>query len=239
MKTMIKDTLILFAITLVAGALLGFVNELTKEPIAQYEADKKASACGEVFYEVNEDGELAQVAELTFEACSEEEIKKLNEDIKDKIQGNIVIDEVYRAYLEPSLIENENISDMAEDSAAGLGTIISEDSFYGYVIGVTTKEGYNGEISFYVGITKEGRLKGVSLLQIAETPGLGMNAESVLLPQFRDVEAGHFTVVKTGAVGPDEIDAITSATITSDAITGGVNAAYECYILLQEGGDAS
>lgn len=214
MKTMIKDTLILFAITLVAGALLGFVNELTKEPIAQYEADKKASACGEVFYEVNEDGELAQVAELTFEACSEEEIKKLNEDIKDKIQGNIVIDEVYRAYLEP-------------------------DSFYGYVIGVTTKEGYNGEISFYVGITKEGRLKGVSLLQIAETPGLGMNAESVLLPQFRDVEAGHFTVVKTGAVGHDEIDAITSATITSDAITGGVNVAYECYILLQEGGDAS
>lgn len=214
MKTLIKDTLILFAITLVAGALLGFVNELTKEPIAQYEADKKASACGEVFYEVNEDDELAQVAELTFEACSEEEIKKLNEDIKDKIQGNIVIDEVYRAYLEP-------------------------DSFYGYVIGVTTKEGYNGEISFYVGITKEGRLKGVSLLQIAETPGLGMNAESVLLPQFRDVEAGHFTVVKTGALGPDEIDAITSATITSDAITGGVNAAYECYILLQEGGDAS
>lgn len=214
MKTLIKDTLILFAITLVAGALLGFVNELTKEPIAQYEADKKASACGEVFYEVNADGELAQVAELTYEACSEEEIEKLNEDIKDKIQGNIVIDEVYRAYLEP-------------------------DSFYGYVIGVTTKEGYNGEISFYVGITKEGRLKGVSLLQIAETPGLGMNAESVLLPQFRDVEAGHFTVVKTGALGPDEIDAITSATITSDAITGGVNAAYECYILLQEGGDAS
>lgn len=213
MKTMIKDTLILFAITLVAGALLGFVNELTKEPIAKYEADKKASACGEVFYELNEDGELVQVAELTFEACTTEEIAKLNENIKDKIQGNIVIDEVYCAY--------------------------SANSFYGYVIGITTKEGYNGEISFYVGITQEGRLKGVSLLQIAETPGLGMNAENVLLPQFRDVEAAHFTVVKTGAVGPDEIDAITSATITSEAITGGVNAAYECYILLQEGGDAS
>lgn len=226
MKTMIKDTLILFAITLVAGALLGFVNELTKEPIAQYEVDKKASACGEVFYEINEGGELVQVEELTFEACSEDEIKKLNEEIKDKIQGNIVIDEVYRAYLALDIMDEENVSDVVEDS------------FYGYVIGITTKEGYNGEISFYVGITKEGRLKGVSLLQIAETPGLGMNAESVLLPQFRDVEAGHFTVVKTGAVGPDEIDAITSATITSDAITGGVNAAYECYILMQEGGDA-
>lgn len=213
MKTLIKDTLILFAITLVAGALLGFVNELTKEPIAQYEADKKAAACGEVFYEVNEDGELEQAVELTFESCSAEEIDKLNEDIKDKIQGNIIVDEVYRAYSKT-------------------------DSLYGYVIGITTKEGYNGEISFYVGITEEGRLKGVSLLQIAETPGLGMNAESVLLPQFRDVQAGHFTVVKNGAISPDEIDAITSATVTSDAITGGVNAAYECYILLQEGGEA-
>lgn len=239
MKNLIKDTLILFAITLVAGVLLGFVNELTKEPIAKYEADKKASACGEVFYEVNENGEFVQVKELIFEACSEEEIAQLNADIKDKIQGNIVIDEVYLAYLEPALMEDESASNMAEDSVAGLGDIVSEDSFYGYVIGITTKDGYNGEISFYVGITTEGRLKGVSLLSIAETPGLGMNAESVLLPQFRDVEASTFTVVKTGSASPDEIDAISSATITSDAITGGVNAAYECYVILQGGGDAS
>ena len=47
MKDMIKDTLILFVITLIAGTLLGFVNELTKEPIAAYEAEKKASACSE------------------------------------------------------------------------------------------------------------------------------------------------------------------------------------------------
>ena len=33
MKGMIKDALILFAITLVAGLLLGVVNEVTKEPI--------------------------------------------------------------------------------------------------------------------------------------------------------------------------------------------------------------
>jgi len=38
MKELIKNTLILFAITLVAGALLGFVFELTKEPRAAQEA---------------------------------------------------------------------------------------------------------------------------------------------------------------------------------------------------------
>jgi len=210
MKTLLKDTFILFVITLLAGALLGYVNELTKDPIAQYEADKKTFACSEVFYEADENGELIAVKDLVFEASAVEEVAKLNEQLKDTITGSIVIDEVYRAY--------------------------EDDTFYGYVIGVTTKEGYNGEISFYVGITAEGKIKGVSLLQIGETPGLGMNAESVLIPQFRDVETGVFTVVKTGTTSMDEVDAISGATITSEAITGGVNAACECFVLLQEGG---
>ncbi len=213
MKQMIKDTLILFAITLIAGALLGFVNELTKEPIATYEAEKKAAACSEVFYEEDESGELIPVSELAFETLSDAEIAELNAAVIARDYESIVIDEVYGAYT------------------------VAENSLCGYVLGITTKEGYNGEISFYVGITKEGILKGVSLLEIAETPGLGMNAESVLLSQFRNVNAGSFTVVKTGAQTSSEIDAITGATITSDAITEGVNAACECFVLLQEGGN--
>ncbi len=213
MKDMIKDTLILFVITLIAGALLGFVNELTKEPIATYEAEKKSAACSEVFYEENEEGELTPVTELIFEPLSDAEIAELNAAVIARDYEGIVIDEVYGAY------------------TAG------ENSLYGYVFGVTTGEGYNGVISFYVGVTKEGILKGVSLLDIGETPGLGMNAETVLLPQFRNVNAGSFTVVKTGAQTSSEVDAITGATITSDAITGGVNAACECYIILQEGGN--
>lgn len=236
MKYMIKDTLILFVITLVAGALLGFVNELTKEPIARYEAQKKALACSEVFYETDESGEPKEVVSLLFVDMAEEEILAINDKLTGNIGENIVIDEVYRAYQQVS--PSDDADDMEDSTGAGLGELVSEDDFYGYVIGVTTKEGYNGDVSFYTGITKEGRLKGVSLLQIAETPGLGMNAESVLLPQFRDVEAMKFTVVKTGAISMDEIDAISGATITSDAITEGVNAAYECYCILQEGGEA-
>ena len=231
MKNMIKDTLILFVITLVAGVLLGFVNEVTKEPIARYEAEKKSLACSEVFYEEDENGEWKETVSLVFDAMSDAEVQALYESLADKFTGNIVVDEIYRAYSVPASAESTT-----DGTATGLGDVASEENFYGYVIGITTKEGYNGEISFYVGITADGTLKGVSLLQIAETPGLGMNAESVLLPQFRDVEAGPFQVVKTGAVGPDEIDAISGATVTSEAITGGVNAAYECYALLQEGG---
>ena len=42
-KSMLKDALILFAITLVAGLLLGFVYDVTKEPIAQQKAKAKAA----------------------------------------------------------------------------------------------------------------------------------------------------------------------------------------------------
>lgn len=38
MKSMLKDAGILFAITLVAGLLLGCVYQITKEPIARQEA---------------------------------------------------------------------------------------------------------------------------------------------------------------------------------------------------------
>lgn len=214
MKHFIRDTFVLFVITLISGALLGFVNELTKDPIAQYEANKKSAACSEVFYEEDENGELCEVVSLQFESVEEDELLWLNESVKASGKDNIVIDEVYRAYL------------------------VGDKNFYGYVIGVTTKEGYNGDISFYVGITEDGKVKGVSLLNIAETPGLGMNAEAVLLPQFRNINIEQFRVVKTGAKDSNEIDAISGATVTSDAITEGVNAACICYTLWQEGGDA-
>ena len=41
MKGIIKDCLILFVITLIAGAALGVVYDITKEPIAAQEAKKK------------------------------------------------------------------------------------------------------------------------------------------------------------------------------------------------------
>ena len=65
-KSMIKDALILFAITLVAGLLLGFVHDVTKEPIRQQKAKAKAEACKNVFADadsfeavVSEDGPTA------------------------------------------------------------------------------------------------------------------------------------------------------------------------------------
>ena len=41
MKNMIKDALILFAITIIAGLLLGVVYDVTKEPIAEQKQKAK------------------------------------------------------------------------------------------------------------------------------------------------------------------------------------------------------
>lgn len=40
MKSMLKDAAILFAITVIAGAVLGFIYDMTKAPIAEQEAKK-------------------------------------------------------------------------------------------------------------------------------------------------------------------------------------------------------
>ena len=150
-KGLVKDTLIIFIITLIAGGLLGFVNELTKEPIALQEANAKAAACNEVFLEEGADGSLTQVVSLTFQELDERRISALKGFMENQYGSSIYLTEAYEALKE-------------------------DGSLYGYVLGITTKEGYGGEISLYMGVTTEGTLKGVSLLSIAETPGLGMNA---------------------------------------------------------------
>ena len=186
MKSMMKDAVILFAITLIAGLLLGVVYEVTKEPIAIQQTKRKNEACKEVFQDA-----------VTFEAL-ELSMPETGE------KATATINEVSQA--------------VAED-----GTVL------GYVLDITTHEGYNGDIQFTMGIRMDGTVNGISLLSIAETPGLGMKAEEVLKPQFAGKNAGQFTYTKTGAMTSDEIDAISGATITTNALVNGVNAGLECF----------
>ena len=211
-KSLIKDTVIIFVITLIAGGLLGFVNELTKEPIAVQEANAKALACSEVFYEADANGNLKEVVELSFNEVESSVLSEHDSRVQELYKGSVYLTQMYEAKT-------------------------GDGDLFGYVIGVTTKEGYGGEISMYMGVTMDGTLKGVSILSIAETPGLGMNAEEILIPQFRNVNVSSFSVVKTGATSDSEIDAITSATITSDAITHAVNAGLDVFREITKGGD--
>lgn len=102
----------------------------------------------------------------------------------------------------------------------------SSGSSLGYVITSTSKDGFGGDVKISVGITKDKKLNGIAFLTLAETPGLGMKAKGEKFSsQFKEKDASYLNVVKTGATKPDEIDAISGATITSRAVTGAVNAA--------------
>ena len=82
--------------------------------------------------------------------------------------------------------------------------------------------GYGGTVQVMVGVDKEGKVAGIDILSHSETPGLGANADK---PDFTNQftgKTGNITVSKTG-VGENEIQAISGATITSNAVTKAVN----------------
>ena len=97
----------------------------------------------------------------------------------------------------------------------------------GWCMNVNSK-GYGGIVNFIVGITKDGGVKAINILSHSETPGLGAKStEPEFYGQFADKKATPLKVVKGSASNPDEIVAISGATITSNAVTSGVNAAVE------------
>ena len=107
----------------------------------------------------------------------------------------------------------------------------------GYAFTVVTSEGYGGYIQFSMGVQNDGTLNGISILSIGETAGLGMNADT---PAFKDQFVGkqveQLQYTKNGATQDDEINAISGATVTTNAMTNGVNAGL-CAFRVMEGGD--
>lgn len=107
-----------------------------------------------------------------------------------------------------------------------IGTVFeakSPDGLYGYVVEAVSTKGYGGKIVLYVGVGTDGTVNGVSITEISETAGLGMEAPNVLTPQFAGKKVESFTFTKNGAAKENEVDAISSATITTRAVTNAVN----------------
>lgn len=104
----------------------------------------------------------------------------------------------------------------------------------GQVIGYTIKtssKGYGGAIELMVGISKDGKITGVEIGNHSETPGLGSKAtEPMFKNQYVDKDVSNsLLVVKGSANNDNEISAISGATITSNGVTSGVNAAMKIY----------
>lgn len=107
----------------------------------------------------------------------------------------------------------------------------------GYVI-ETSSYGYAGPITVLVGVNKDGKVTGIVVRDMQETPGLGGNAltDADFLAQFLN-KTGSFAIgtagadAFSGATGEEAtgeeiyVDGITGATVTSKAVARCVNSA--------------
>ena len=94
----------------------------------------------------------------------------------------------------------------------------------------STTMGFGGDLKVLVGFDPEGNILGYTLLEHAETPGLGAKADKWFQKgQKGDIigksPAEPLTVSKDGG----QVDAITASTITSRAFLKAVNNAYKAY----------
>ncbi|MDR1914349.1 MAG: RnfABCDGE type electron transport complex subunit G [Clostridiales bacterium] len=181
-KDILNPTVRLLVITAIAAALLGFVRDVTLDPIAERQKEGEAAAISSIFANADE---------------SKEEV-----------------------------IESELVSRVL--------SVYAQGEFIGYAV-FTSSVGYGGAVDLLVGVNADKVIQGVQILNHTETPGLGANAANApFLDQYKD-KSQALTVSKSAPAG-NEIQAITSATITSTAVTNGVNSALIFVSSLPGGG---
>lgn len=191
-STLVKDAVILFAITLIAGGALGFFNELTKDPIAEANLKVKQEAYQKVYADSQEFVEDTTVKEKV-----------------DDAETFFADNDLAGAEIEEVLVANDASGNPA-----------------GYVMTFYATEGYGGNIKMAMGMTNEGAITGLEVLECSETPGLGANCQKdEFKSQFTGINADSIEYTKDGATADNQIDAISGATITTKAVTKGVNAA--------------
>jgi electron transport complex protein RnfG len=96
----------------------------------------------------------------------------------------------------------------------------------------STTGGFGGDLKVLVGFDPSGKILGYTLLEHAETPGLGAKADKWFQKgQKGDIIGKDPAVNKLGVTkgGEGEVDAITASTITSRAFLLAINNAYKAY----------
>lgn len=142
-----------------------------------------------------------------------------------------------------SFAEIDGVDKMLEDSAAlleengfagctvtdALEVKSSSGDAQGYIIVSTSPNGYGGEIQVAFGI-KDDKITGFTAIKNSETAGLGSKCtEPEFAGQFAGKAASILSYTKSGASSDTEIDAISGATITTNAVTEAVNAGIIFY----------
>lgn len=214
--TMIKDALILCAITLIFGAILAGVYAITKAPIEQAQIKANNAACEAVV----EEGDTVLDADA---AKLEAAVKYL---------GSYDLSNQETADEASALIKHVEISEVHPTQNGGT------------VYLATAKKGYGGAIGFALGVKKgdDGRVEitGISITSQSETAGLGANCED---EQWQKSFAGKKmpenaseNMYNKTEETDTQVQALSGATVTSRAIANAVKGIL--FIESSEGGDA-
>ncbi len=183
MKNIVVITIKLLIVTIIAGIVLGVVNAITKEPIAEQALKEATQARQSVFPEATSFEELdVQISE-----------------------EYAIIQSVYKA-------------------------LDAQGNDIGITAAVVTK-GFNAGLNLTIGVGADGTIKGMMVGSHNETPGLGAKATQ---PKFQSQYTGKpydqkLSVVKSAPQSDYDIQAITSATITSNGVTDAVNTVTSFY----------
>ncbi|WP_455539401.1 RnfABCDGE type electron transport complex subunit G [Terrisporobacter sp.] len=151
-------------------------------------------------------------------------IEKRNEQANNEARQAVLSDAK-----EFKLLDNNKYKATSDIEVVEVYEGLNGSNLSGYTIKVLPK-GYGGEIELMVGIKSDGTISGINIGNMSETPGLGARSkEEAFYGQYASKPATELSVVKSGTAGETEIQAISGATITSKAVTSGVNAAVEVY----------
>lgn len=132
-----------------------------------------------------------------------------------------------------SVAENDTIKQTIKGKEAVFvihKTVDSNKQDLGVAVESTTS-GFGGDLKVLVGFDKDGNILGYTILQHAETPGLGAKADKWFQKDGKGSIIGknpnkdNLTVKKDGG----DVDAITASTITSRAFLLAVTQAYNAY----------
>lgn len=150
-STILKDAIALFVITLVAGVLLGLVNQITKEPIAAAELKAKNEAYQKVFADGNAfetDEELnKKLSEATFDGADISEVLVTKDKDNNTIGYvmSLIAKEGYGGEISFAIgVKTDGtmtgLSVLSHSETAGLGANCTTESFQSQFKGVTGPE---------------------------------------------------------------------------------------------------
>lgn len=127
--------------------------------------------------------------------------------------------------------EEMKIDFTPSEQGVSLESIYKADN--GFVVSTVCGEGYGGDIKVMVGVDKDFKVANLKIMAMSETAGLGAKAGNAeFLDQYKGLKKGIGVEKNNGGNAENNtISAISSATVTSKAVTKAVNCAVEAAMI--------